>query len=319
MNSNRILRRIKKAFRSLKYGNFKIWNKEIVEDILIKNNDIALKLGELNKDKTIYLIDLSEYKSGFFAQLYHTLGFLDVAKANGWAPVIRMNEEMYGGKENTFEAIFEQPGGISIKDALKSNKVVVSEESHLKYSRMKSGYDKDIDEQIEFLSQINREYIKYRENIFEKLQKDESDVIRKSKKTLGVHIRGGDYNQNWKGHPTAVSVDDYIQHIDEALSSGFENIFLATDDERIKNRLISLYSDKLKYYDDVTRTTTDVGVHYQQTGTRLAYEVVRDMHTLSVCDGLIAGGSLVPRYARIENAGNDNRYSYVEIINNGIN
>ena len=109
MTKDSIYRRIIKAFRSLKYGNFRLWDKNRVEEVLFDRNDLVLHYGKDEPDSVFYFIDLSSYDCGFFGQYSRIIHYLEIADQHGWKPIIQMSKHMYVVKGNTYDYIYEQP------------------------------------------------------------------------------------------------------------------------------------------------------------------------------------------------------------------
>lgn len=104
---------------------------------------------------------------------------------------------------------------------------------------------------------------------------------------------------------------------------GFNKIFLATDDVSTVDLFRKEFGKNLLYYEDVTRSSGDVSVAFSDNVRenhhyKLALEVIRDMYTLSRCNGLIAGKSQVSICAIIENRRNS-PYEFLKIVDKGNN
>ena len=173
------------------------------------------------------------------------------------------------------------------------------------------------------MSHIFRKYIRVKTDLRQTIDMDISELLH-HKKTLAIHYRGTDFKKGWKKHPIALSPEDYYSAIDEALHLGaFEQIFLATDDNNALNTFKDRYKDKMIYYTDVYRSTDEIGVHFSQSERqyhkyKLGYEVLRDMLTLTSCDGLIAGLSQVAICTLITKNASSKKYEYIKILETGI-
>ena len=100
-----------------------------------------VRFGSANKDKIIYYIkdnDQNVDNLGFFAMYRRWLEYLYFADICGYVPVICTDSqfaykerEAVHGTTNPFEYYFEQPAAISVKDAKRSNKVVLSADTNI--------------------------------------------------------------------------------------------------------------------------------------------------------------------------------------------
>lgn len=137
-------------------------------------------------------------------------------------------------------------------------------------------------------------------------------------------MRGADFKRHYKNHPNMVSTDEYLSAVDTAMNeNAFEQIFLATDDLEAIEVFKSKYGDKVVFYNDVIRTDGDETV-MKSTSERenhhykLGLEVLRDMYTLSYCDGIIAGLSNVSIFARIVKLSRGSDFEFMNYLNKGI-
>lgn len=320
-----IIRNIQKKIRFLFVCLSHIFDYEYVEKFLIEEKKIVFHKGKLYPEKIIYFIDLSKYECGFFAQYRCILAFLEYADKMKYIPVIKMNTKMYKDKEsreNIYNLFFEQPTEVQIKDEKKLKNIIYSDFVHLKFISNKEpvGYVIN-DEQIKKEAYLKSKYVKYKPSVNESIQREMKILLTGNESNvLGVHIRGGDYFQNWKEHPSVITVKEYIDYIENALKTGeFEKIFIATDDSRCLEFMKNYYNGKVVSYEDVSRSDRDVGIHYTNRSSRIGYEVLRDMYTLSQCGGLIAGNSQVSIVARIEKYSRNEKYRYINIIDKGLN
>lgn len=314
----------KKKITYLYTSILRVLDHDYVENYLMQEGKLIFHNGGLFPEKIVYFIDLSKYECGFFAQYRCILAFLNYADIMNYVPVIKMNTKMYNDKgkhHNVYDDFFQQPTEIQFKNLKEVKNIIYSDFSHLKWLEEEPvGYILD-EKQIRKEAYLKNKYVRYNKDIINSIKEEINNLFScNNKNVLGVHIRGGDYLQEWKGHPAPIQISEYVEHIEEALKNGnFEKIFLATDDDRCMNAIKEIYSDKVLCYTDVERSSTDEGVHYHNKSNRIGYEVLRDMYTLSQCGGLIAGKSQVSTVARVEKCSRDEEYSYLNIIDKGLN
>ena len=268
-------------------------------------------LGPLNKGKIIMLLENQSHHGGFCALWVYFLNRLSFSDKMGFYHVIDWNEsEFYqedhpvNGATSIFEYYFEQPCGISLKDAHKSSCVVYD------WNNPEFGYDEvfhvggPIDYQfstkdIEKFARIQRKYIHLHPEIEKSFTYQINTLFQNKKVVLGVHARGADTKIGYKNHPTIITSEDYIDKT-ELLANKInaDLIFLATDDQEMLEQFKEKFGSKLVYYDDVIRSNGTVmncfiekereNHHYL-----LGLEIIRDVYTLAACQGLVCGMSYV--------------------------
>lgn len=178
--------------------------------------------------------------------------------------------------------------------------------------------------EIEFLAQIYKKYFSLNKQSSEYILSGLNKIIS-DKKTLGVHFRGTDFKQGFINHPAIGNVEQYIKKANEILlNEDYEQIFIATDDLEILKKFQNNFGNKLVYYDDVFRTSGEIGPHgtYNERTLhhyKLGLEVLRDVYTLAHCKKLICGLSQVAFAAQYINIALDKRYDDVIVFDSKIN
>ncbi len=316
------------AFKHAKDKNY--LNKAIQTDSMILKCD---SLGYENPQLNIYLIELSEKNNGFFAVFHKVLKHLYYADRFHLTPVILFTEDFLykedhpiNGSENPFEYYYEQPGGVSVDQALKSRNVFKAEYIHTcinDLTSLKNGDYEVTDDYIELLGKIAEKYIHMNAVTKERI---EQDILKLGidDKTLGVHFRGTDYKRGFSRHPVYIGINEYIKKTEEVFAQGeYNSIFLASDDKEVVKEFDLKFPGKIKNYKDVFRGDGDVSVAFSQNNRKdhhylLGMEVLRDMYTLSMCGGLVAGVSQVSLSARITKTGRGEKYKSSEILFHGV-
>lgn len=278
-----------------------------------------------NPKDSFYYIKFEDLNSGFFAfwlwglqelfyaDKFHLISFIDWSDKNPY-----YEEEGVDGIKNPFEYYFKQ---ITSHDLLEDKNEYKILNARVK---MKNSYKNNQD--LSNLVEINKKYMKLREDVEEKITSDINELL-KHKKTLAVHIRGVEWG-NIKNHPIPLGLDKYVEQIDKALEQeNFEQIFLATDSDDTIDYMSNKYSGKIVFYKDVARaskgSTTlaifDSSIQRENNHYLLGLEVLRDMMTLASCDGLIAGLSNISLAAEITKLSGDKEYLYKHIFEQKIN
>lgn len=181
-------------------------------------------------------------------------------------------------------------------------------------------------EYVEALAYAQKKYIRFNKETQQRVD----EFVKKigvNEVTLGIHIRGTDYRQNYVGHPIFVGPEEYFPIIDEALNTySYKKVYLATDDSVILQTFISHYgSDLILYNKDNIRCSGNIGVHVSshEDSTRKNYllgmEVICDMVALSSCGGIISGMSQVALAARVYKRSKGQKYHIDHIISKGVN
>ena len=321
--------------------------KFVSEVLQLQRNPNTMEIkqfGQRNPQKNIYFIEI--YGSdgmGFAAFLRHTLLALFEADRLGFVPAVSYfpencvyaEFEKINGTDNPFEYYFEQVSDVSVKEVHESSRVFLYHWSHSvrvehefgdMNPNMPGGYNVD-DEYIGKMALVLKKYIRLNNVVQHKVLSDMQELIKgrwNEKKILGVHIRGTDYALNWKNHPNMITMDAFVEAIDETLVKyDYEYIFLATDDKRRLETMQKKYGSKLIYYQDVVRGEHELNIALEKNDRPMHHylnglEVVRDMYTLARCDSLICGLSQVSIFARTIRLAEQGPYTYLKVLDKGI-
>lgn len=334
------LKRLRKRCAFAKYcfshGSDERFVKEVKE--LQDNPELVLleKYADEGPAEIYYHIFMEESQSGFFADHNRLLGYLYFADYYNMIPIVEYTDkycyaekgEIYG-TNNPFEYYFLQPSEISLQEMQKKNTVVRSRKNNTKIDASFSvkGYEKSED-YLQAMADITAKYIRLQPRVESQIQKDWKSILpEKAEKgnILGCHVRGTDFKRNYNGHPVMVTIEEYADTVENLMKKDiYAGIFLATDDANAVKLFKKRFEDKVFFYSDVTRSEGNETVmkskserpnhHYE-----LGFEVLRDMYSLSYCDGLVAGLSQVSFAARIQKKSTGREYSDLVILDKGIN
>ena len=319
-------------------------NKRFITDVnRINESNLVLNFqtyGEKNTDKNIYYIMLNSPHKGFFSMFLLVLDALVIADQYHLVPAVEYGQKSlyYEGDEingstNPFEYYYEPVSDIDLSEIMSSYRVLHFIEGHRLEDYNKQVFvasarvandDEKSKKYIDDCSRVCSKYIHLNKPTLEYIQTETGKVLD-GNKTLGIHVRGTDFNVGYYMHAKAVTVDQFFEAIDSIMDqNGFSSIFLATDESQTIEKFVEKYGDKVRYYSDTFRSEDGKAVHFSQDNRThhkyyLGLEVLRDVMTLSYCDGLIAGLSNVSLAARIIKASRDENYEYLNIINNGFN
>ncbi len=292
--------------------------------------------GFLNKNKMIYYITEDNKNLGFFAMYRYWLEYLYFADICGYIPVINVGPEFaYGetekihGTNNPFEYYFIPPSSINVQDAKRSYNIIDADINHRQMVELiftgKYCHYKVTRRYMYEMGRIVKKYIHFNQNTEKYIVDGINSLDINKEKVLGIHIRGTDFRSNYDNHPIYISESEWFEKIDLLFrQNSYTKMFIATDDTRILKNFIDKYGNKICYYKDVQRSNKNQSVAFS-TGTRknhkylLGLEVIRDMYTLSMCPGLIAGISQVAICAQINKLSRGEKYEDIKIINKGLN
>lgn len=290
-------------------------------------------MQELRK-QNIYYIEINGGMAGFFALLRKTLDYLCYADELGMLPYINYTDDnLYSekrrirGTKNTFEYYFEQPCNVNYPifpwntNVIKSNRYN-SDEIEIRYNKKQFSYIIE-ESYIDKMAYIYHKYITL-SDYTEKYIRHFVRIKLNHKKTLGVHIRGTDFNKSFNNHPVPVTVEEYVEKIQAGITKyGYEQVFVATDDKRCLEKIRGKFKVPLVYYDDVVRSENDKSVAFSKNDRKnhrylLGLEVLRDAYTLVACSGFVGCLSQIDICVQIIKKSKGKSYQYLQIIDNGI-
>lgn len=308
-------------------------NKVFVDDVLhfLETADM-LKIrheGSENFGKIIYVISEQGCGWGFFAEMRGTWAKMLYAERLGMIPVVEYGSSFsYYEKgveftSNAYEYYFEQPS--SVKHVHQSANIVYGDLIHSHSVEMEYGnkgyYVQD--KYVSDIAEIVKKYVKFNLKTREYLMENYSKMAT-DKKVLGVHYRGSDFKKKFNTHPIPLTIDQTMDAVKMCWDSGkYDAIFLATDDREAVSRFAEKFGDNLLYYQDVIRAEGDVSVAFSLSERehhkyKLGLEVLRDVYTLSQCEGLVCGLSQVGFAARVFKKSYEKEYEDYLLIDNGI-
>lgn len=291
--------------------------------------------GPANRDKILYYIEEDNKNMGFFAMYRCWMEYLYFADICGYTPVIYAGDnfaykenKLINGTDNPFEYYFTQPASISPKEVKVSSKVIMSDLIHRKMVELILTGEVNSyrcgRRYLYMMGHIVKKYMHFNDITQSYLDESLKRLGFDNQKILGIHVRGTDFRFQYDNHPVYVSEEDCFVEIDRLLKKNlYGKIFLATDDERILTNFAKRYGNKLCFYEDAKRSNNNKSVAFS-SGNRenhkylLGLEVIRDMYTLSICSGLVAGISQVAVCAQVNKVSYGRKYEDLKIIDKGI-
>lgn len=312
---------LKICFKNIKSEEFRRRVQALSQNELL----VAERLGTLNDDKMIYLIQ-RDNTGGLLAYWSETVSKLIIADKLGFVPVIKWGKTapfsenyLVNGKYNPFEYYFQQPCGIGVEEAEKSRFVLYS--TKMDGEKYRYHYFEP-EKKIEDYAAANKKYIKLQGEL-EKIFYEEIQQLFADNEVIGVQIRGADFRIGLKGHPAVIDVSDYIEETRRIIEGNSKlKIFLATDDKIAVKRYKEIFKEKVLFFTGNIRTDGTTGVHLMK-GTEKNYhyhvgrEVLRDVLALAKCDYFIGGLSNVSFAAQVFARSMGNEYKKCVILDNG--
>lgn len=301
---------------NVKIKGIKRFFRDLIKVVLTRRYRISLKHIH---NKHYYIIRRNPPWAGFFSNYLYVAAHMEYALKKGYIPVIDMqnfptlyNEDvMFMGTLNSWEYYFEQPMGISIEEAYKSNNYILSDIStmhkYLPYYEDRNVYRIDW-HKGSILSEHIHEYFRIKDNVKEVCEPFLREKIL-GKRILGVHYRGTDKKVQVKEHFLAAKLDNYIAATRKCLENHtVDGILLCTDETNAIERFeaefpgMIIHSEAFRADENGTE-----GIHLMKGVNRenhkylLGLEVLCDMIYLSHCEYFVFSHSNVANAALIVN------------------
>lgn len=289
--------------------------------------------GDLYPDKRFYAIDFTDVKGlGMCAYIRFTLDKLIYADFHACIPVVFWGTKTYYSEksdaDHKLDAFWKyyQPINPEYTESVYRSfwvaKSTLGDHYYLPSKGSRATYASNADD-ISRYAAVFRKYFVESEDLNAYLRRSTFQFLDDD--ILGVHVRGTDYNKNFKGHPIVVTMKQYLNETKRLMDTGkYSKIFLATDDANAVKVFDKAFPNQVVYYSDTFRSENDQAVHGSHS-TRdrhefmLGLEVLRDMYTLASCSGLVASVSNVPTLARVIREAKNEEYRDCNILYMGEN
>ena len=322
------------------FGNSKVVNDS---NRLYSNPDSVFieHRGDKNIGKLVLPIIVDSAGWGFGAGLRYVLAGLWYADECGFTPVIEYSlNGLYAenpgfmGTDNPFEYFFIP---VTLDDWRKSRSVVRTkgitegwEDDRVSTAQqcMEAKYGNAYcipEDYAEMLGVVWKKYIRLNKQSYDKVCNTDIYKSIRSRKTIGVHVRGTDYNIGLEGHPVKIDESEHEKIVSKLVDSGrYEQIFVASDENKTIEHFKNVFGDRVICYDDILRSTDGEPVHFSKN-ERVAHhyllgiEVLKDLYALAACDGFVGGISQISNCVRIIKASEGETFRNIEIIDHGIN
>lgn len=282
----------------------------------------------------IYYFELDNTPQGFFALLRMALDACCYADENGFLPYVKygshslyFEEGLFLGTNNPFEYYYDQSIIIKQITGLKSINVIRGHGIHIdlieqKYNLKPISYLVE-ETYIKQMAEIYKKYMKLNTRTHDTIEKSIKNLLNR-KRTLGIHIRGTDFNKRFNNHPVPVTVAEYVEVIEREIKQyHYEQVFVATDDMRCLSELKEKISVPLVFYRNIMRSDDDKSVAFKVSERKhnhylLGLEVLRDAYTLVSCEGFLGCLSQIDNFVQIIKLSKGQKFESLNIINKGI-
>ncbi len=149
--------------------------------------------------------------------------------------------------------------------------------------------------EVTLFHEVINQRIKFKDEISDKVQHFWTTNL-KNKKTIGIHFRGTDIQASLGKYTKTIkkaNKDDYFSEVDLLMRSGYDIIFLATDDESVLMAFKERYGDRIVHRDG-ERSINGQGIHFLNANRRRQGEdVIIDALLLARTDLFLYGYSNV--------------------------
>ena len=222
--------------------------------------EIKKTYGELNPDITFYIIRPRPGNvEGLMALFLDVMKQLDYADKRKYVPVVdfqKYETQYFENGKNAWEIYFKQVSNYSLDEVYKSKNVILSGLNALEKapSYLNQKFD---DESLQIVRKLVRKYIRISDSIQAIVEKEDKKL--KVNDCIGLYLRGTDYiKMKPAGHPVQPSPEQAIEKIDELLANNNRHIFLVTEDNEIREKIVGYYGNKIKTVtDDIFITNYD--------------------------------------------------------------
>lgn len=252
---------------------------------ILKNLNLKeLSFGNLNKDKTFYVIKRTP-GTGMFSNITFILNHLKICKMFDLIPIIDMENfhTIYNEKnnvrneKNAWNYYFKNLNRFTLNEVYKSKNVLITNNKFFHF------FSYNIDKDIE-ISKLLRDKIvinKYLQRFYLKiLKKFDNRII------LGIHFRGTSYKRS-AGHPLPATKKQMYNIIKGILNkNNIDKIFLVTEEKDYLDFFIKKFQDKVIYLKSSYRSNkNDAFKTYPRNLHRykLGREAVLEAMLLSSC------------------------------------
>lgn len=270
-----------------------------------QNLELAKQYHVSQNQPIYYVISCNVGRVGLFSYVNLILSKINSAVREGWIPVVDMQshastylEERYIHQKNAWDYYFEQPGRVSLEEALESKNVIKATEEWNEpgpYSGM--AFYRDQYGEKTYWRRFAHQYLKIKPSILNKADDWCEKHWNTDDRVLGVLCRGTDYvKRRPEGHPIQPIPQDVVVKSRELMERWqCTRIYLCTEDASILSLFQNAFDQRCcflgrNYIEDigddvVTRVQFDRDDDQRLQGEEYLLQVL----ILSKCHFLLAG------------------------------
>lgn len=294
--------------------------------------------GELNPDKTFYVLRYDFPKAGIFTVCFDFLPQFEWAETQGYIPIVDMENyrlPLWGTDEegNLWELYFQQvSNNISLDEVYKSKNVILGWKNGMSYKNPFIRPDWNCigtcsKDNIEHWGKVFNRYVILNPDILERVDKFYDENMR-GKRILGVVMREC---YRWcalvkpelgNAHPVLFTPEQSIQHAENYMKEWeYDYIFLVSDDEECSLRFKECFGDRCILYDRPRGVFFKQGKPVAESSRATesmeerSVNYLIEIELLSRCTAIFSGITSGTEVALMRNHG---MYEHVEIYDKGV-
>jgi hypothetical protein len=296
----------------------------------IKMPEQRKSYGNLNPDKTFFVIRLFPPATGFLANYNYVLGYMRYAYDKGWIPVVDMEnyatlyqeEKPVNGTRNVWEYFFEQPYDPITKKRYTLEEVYKSKNVVLAKADDQAMYDNSLKPEVLEWQHKMSLLVPFKENMQKHIDEVAKECLPNNIRVLGVPTRGSEQKKRVIGHPIAMNVEEIMPIIkDRCKEWKINHVFVKAEEaetiQYLERELENVHyskCDRIRNYNEKKDVNASISKKSVSKSESLS-DYLTDIRILSMCNSIIGTENNGLTTAIIWNGG---KYEHFEIIDNGV-
>jgi hypothetical protein len=254
-----------KNYNNDKYIEIKSQNRflseNIDQNISIDNNIETYKRYDFENKKFAIISRKDCDVCGLFSFYSLHLGCILIYLSQGYIPIIKTevnsvfySEEMKGINKNLWEELFNQPFNYTLEEVIKNAKHIENKSCTWTNMAPAEGHVYSNELTLKFYREASRKYMSIKNEILEEANIIWNKLFNNTKNVLGVLARGTDFlDLKPGGHSIPPSVEKIIEDTKMMYEKNkYDWIYLATEDDSIREKFIKEFGNKLKLFQNKT-------------------------------------------------------------------
>ena len=181
---------------------------------------------------------------------YLNEGYIPIIEVGSFPNVFNGDNENFSNNNNSWETFFNQPCGYTLNQIKNDNKSIIEYiecECNDNMPSEKEVYSNQ--ELLKYYRDMAKKYMSVKKEIIDEGNALWEKLFNNSKNVLGILARGTDYvtikPYSHSIPPTAETAINDVKRMDK--ENKYDYFFLATEDNKIRDKFIKAFEDKLKY------------------------------------------------------------------------